>query len=202
MKTILMLTTVTAFFIASAVNAASSSEESNVTLEDVIEDEDHVFLPHIGGLFGVVDPGNLATDASIHFGVDMGFQPVNQFGLGLSLTYYSDRKNNPNGYIDSSLFPVLVETSYHFSKYSNLKALSGFHIGTKQGFIFKNEEVSTINATTVNNSSLGFGIGPLVGYDYMISDKFSLGGEFNYVFVIDNKNYNMANLSAALKYWL
>lgn len=142
--------------------------------------------PHIGLTAGVVNSN--ATDKTMpEYGLDLGFQPVVPFGVGLEAS--SSQQPSENG-IETNRTSVLAKASYNFGGDTP---------------IFRHSYVGVAAGTILRDSGSGFAAGPLVGFDIPLSNRqdsspLSLGAAAKYLFT-DNNEPETLSANGVLKYW-
>ncbi len=149
-------------------------------------------IPHawVGGLFGLSVPSADSTSARGMYGITLGAKIGDNLGVGGY--YLSSQKDESGGKFNYDLFGVQV--SYHFDGDAT-GAWFGGRIGT-----------SKVNVGPSNFSPMN--IGAVAGYDYLLAQHLSLGGEVNWMSIPDAssglsslKGFSTLNFLAALKFW-
>jgi hypothetical protein len=145
-------------------------------------------IPHawVGGLFGLSVPNADNSSSRGMFGITGGAKIGDNLGVGgYSL---SSQKDETFGKFNYDLFGVQV--SYHFDGDAT-GAWFGGRIGT----------------TKVDSGALNFSpmnIGAVAGYDYLLAQHISLGGEVSWMSISESsplKSFSTLNFLAALKFW-
>jgi hypothetical protein len=144
-------------------------------------------IPHawVGGLFGLAVPNYDNTSSRGMFGVTLGAKLGDNLGIGAY--YLSSAKDENAGRFNYDLFGV--QLSYHFDGDAT-GAWFGGRVGTSK--IDVGQTYSPMN------------IGAVAGYDYMLTDHLSLGGEVNWMSISESaplKSFSTLDFLAALKLW-
>lgn len=145
-------------------------------------------IPHawVGGLFGLAVPNADHSTTRGMFGVTLGAKLGDNLGLG---AYYTSSAKDEDtvGRFNYDLFGV--QLSYHFDGEAS-GAWFGGRIGT-----------SKIDVGTTYSP---MNIGAVAGYDYLLTDHLSLGGEVNWMSISESsplKSFSTLDFLAALKIW-
>lgn len=141
----------------------------------------------VGGLFGLTVPSYNGTQARGMYGITAGAKVGTEFGLGVY--FLSSQKRESIGDFNFDLYGVQV--GYHFEGEANGVFIAG-RVGTSK---------IAVNGTT-NASPMNFGA--VVGYDYMLMEHASLGGEVSYMSIASaasTESFTTLNFLAALKLW-
>lgn len=141
----------------------------------------------VGGLFGLTVPSYNGTQARGIYGLTAGAKIGTEFGVGVY--YTSSQKRETIGDFNFDLYGV--QAGYHFEGEANGVFIAG-RIGTSK--------LSVAGATNV--SPMNFGA--VVGYDYMLFDHASLGGEASYMSIASaagTEGFTTLNFLASLKLW-
>jgi len=145
-------------------------------------------IPHawVGGLFGLAVPNADNTSTRGMFGLTAGAKLGDNLGVG---AYYltANKDENTIGRFNYDLYGV--QLSYHFDGEAT-GAWFGGRIGT-----------SKID-TGATYSPMNFGV--VGGYDYLLIDHVSLGGEINWMSISESaplKSFSTLDFLAAVKFW-
>ncbi len=141
----------------------------------------------VGGLFGLTVPSYNGTQARGMYGLTAGAKVGTEFGVGVY--YLSSQKRESIGDFNFDLYGVQV--GYHFEGEANGVFIAG-RIGTSK---------IAVNGTT-NASPMNYGA--VVGYDYMLVEHVSLGGEVSFMSIASaasTESFTALNFLAALKLW-
>jgi hypothetical protein len=148
----------------------------------------------MGGTFGLLVPSAVNTTSRTGFGVQGGAKLGTELGIG---AYYvsSTKSESVNG----------VATDFNFDLFG---AQAGYHFeGEAQGAYFAGRlGLSKVKSGTTNFSPAHFGV--LVGFDRLVGEFFSVGGELSYMVItgsdVDGKRLDQNGIlgfSAAAKFW-
>lgn len=149
----------------------------------------------VGGIFGLAVPNADDTTSRAIYGLTGGAKIGSELGVGV---YYltsqkdEDLTGGVKGKFDFDLYGV--ELAYHFEGEAK-----GVYLGGRLG-------TSKVRVGTPlgNVSTSPFHWGLVAGYNHMIGDHFSIGGEANFMSVAeaDNiKSFNTLNFLATGKLW-
>lgn len=153
---------------------------------------------YVGAVLGMSVPNADDTSARPMFGIIGGARLDGELGIG-------------GFYLASSKDETInsVEVPFDYSLYG---MEGSFHLeGVAEGaFLFARVGLakveSKVAANSVNYSPMVWGLG--AGYDYFISENFSVGGEGSFLSVLkdgdpdgDLKSFVMLNFLAAAKFW-
>lgn len=148
----------------------------------------------IGGLFGVAIPNADDTSARTIYGATGGAKLGSELGIG---GYYltSQKEEDVRGIksqFDVDLYGV--ELAYHFEGEA-AGAYMGGRLGTSKVRVGPSGQTS---------STSPFHWGLVAGYNYMLGERFSLGGEANFMSVSSSTNvdsFSLLNFMATAKVW-
>ncbi len=141
----------------------------------------------VGGLYGLTVPSYNGTGARGIYGLTAGAKVGTEFGVGVY--YTSSQKRESIGDFNFDLYGV--QAGYHFEGEANGVFIAG-RIGTSK--------IAVNGATNVSPMN----VGAVVGYDYMLGDHLSLGGEISYMSIAASapiESFTTLNFLAALKLW-
>ena len=149
-------------------------------------------IPHawVGGLFGLAVPNYDGTTSRGMAGLTVGAKLGDNLGLGAY--YLSSSKDETGGRFNYDLYGI--QASYHFDG-DAVGAWFGGRIGTSK--IDASSSGISVSASPMN-------IGAVGGYDYMLTDHISLGGEVNWMSISESlpvKSFSTLDFLAALKLW-
>lgn len=146
-------------------------------------------IPHawVGGLFGLSVPNADNTSSRGMYGITLGAKLGDNLGLG---GYYMSSQKDESiiGKFNYDLFGV--QLSFHFDGDAT-GAWFGGRIGT-----------SKVNTTSGSYSPMN--LGAVGGYDYLLAEHISLGGEVNWMSISSaspQAGFSTLNFLAALKLW-
>ncbi len=138
---------------------------------------------HMGLETGMFNPTG-STGSSVEYGLNIGYQPVFPFGLGLEFTT-TELDNAAN----TQLTQLLLRGTYNLA--GDIPVLRHSYFGATAGPIF------------IENGDTEWAIGPVVGFDIPLqnrsSDFLSLGLQAKYLLISDADDSFGAGLN--LKYW-
>jgi hypothetical protein len=144
----------------------------------------------IGGLIGlglVNDGGFSATTGTVQdsmeltFGANFIYKVAPQIGVGASFHYMDLGTNSTNlmGFAITSTSKYMFFNAL-FNYY--VDSLSkGFWIGGRVGLV-NNTTTSTVATFTGSTTTGALNLGPAIGYDFMLSEMFSVGVDLSYLF--------------------
>jgi hypothetical protein len=146
-----------------------------------------------GGLFGLTVPNADGTTARPIFGITAGAKLGSEYGLGVY--YMSSTKKENAGKFDFDLYGV--EFGYHFEGDAK-----GVYFGGRLG-------TSKVNVQSASTSPFHWGV--MAGYNYMLGEHFSVGGEAGFMSVASSTDssavggridgFNLLNFVATGKFW-
>lgn len=144
-------------------------------------------IPHawVGGLLGISVPNYDNTTSRGMFGLTAGAKLGDNLGLGAY--YMTSSKDENGGRFNYDLYGV--QLSYHFDGEAT-GAWFGGRVGTSK--------------IDVGSSYSPMNIGAVAGYDYLLTDHLSLGGEINWMSISESsplKSFSTLNFLGALKLW-
>jgi hypothetical protein len=142
------------------------------------------YKPHVGLSYGVMMPEGSYSNDDV-FGLDIGFQPLIPFGLGLEYTMTNVDADGGGSFDRNDL---LVKGSYNFG--GDMAVIKHSFAGLGLGASF-------------NDGGTDWVMAPLVGFDIPLSDSLehvSLGAAAKYS-IYEGSQPDSLSLSAALKYW-
>lgn len=158
--------------------------------------EDHA--GNIGASYGISVPDYSGTTSRSILGLQGTAKLGTEWGLG---GYYlssskSETSNNTTGDFGYQLYGV--KGTYHFEGEAR-----GVYLGGMIG-------VSKVHAINYDTSPSHYGV--LAGYDKMLGEMFSVGGEFSYISIggssttyngasKDVNSFNTLNFSVGVKFW-
>lgn len=156
-----------------------------------------------GGAYGFEVPTKNGVSQRSIYGITAGAKIGSEFGLGGYYFSSGGADNGAIGMLDTKYYGI--EVSYHFEGEAR-GAYLGLRFGiTKVDFGLSPNEVS----------ASPFHTGIIAGYNYMISDSLSIGGDFGYYMVSKGEatsqatgatqsldGYSTLNFMATLKAWL
>lgn len=138
---------------------------------------------HMGLTTGMFNPSG-SMGSSLEYGLNVGFQPVVPFGLGLEFTT-TELDNS----VDTQLTQLLLRGTYNLA--GDIPVLRHSYFGVTGGPLF------------IEDGDTEWAIGPLVGFDIPLqersSDFLSLGLQAKYLLISDADDSFGAGLN--LKYW-
>ncbi len=140
----------------------------------------------VGGLLGLTVPDANDTSSRGMWGLTAGAKLGSEWGIGAY--YLNSSKNEDFGKFDLNLYGV--QFGYHFEGEANGVFIAG-RIGT-----------SKIDRNGADLSPTNLGV--VAGYDYMLGEHFSLGGEASFMSVgKDNgfDSFTLLSFLGAAKLW-
>jgi hypothetical protein len=145
-------------------------------------------IPHAwaGGLFGLSVPNADDTTSRGMYGITAGAKLGDNLGLGAY--YLTSHKDESSTQFNYDLYGV--QLSYHFDGEAS-GAWFGGRIGTSK-------------VTVGADSKSPLNIGVVGGYDYMLVDHLSIGGEVNWMSISEASpisGFSSLDFLAALKLW-
>lgn len=140
---------------------------------------------HAGVMTGISSPKG-DQDTSPNFGIDVGYQPAENFGAGLEV-FTAEQDDAAENQRTTGLF----KGTFHLG--GDIPVLNTAYLGAGAGPIFLDNKVN-------------WGLAPMAGFDVPLSsaqnDFLSLGLNARYVFTSDEAETPNEFISAiALKYW-
>jgi hypothetical protein len=139
---------------------------------------------------------------SVGYGLDMGFQPVIPFGLGLQALFYNSSYDVTGGRVGIKRAEVMAKVTYNMGGESLLTKYS--YVGAKFGVLFTTPYFDNGTVTNGNNYTR-FGIAPAIGFDAPFAgdrDQWTAGIDLSYLFVVGPEtNQDTFQALAAIKYW-
>lgn len=147
------------------------------------------FKPHVGILTGFA---NTADDfgSAVNYGIDVGYQPVVPFGLGFELSRFTTSADLGGGLKeDLSRTKAIVRTTYNLG--GTTPVIRSSYVGIGVGPVFDSRADSTYTKLGVN---------PLVGFDYPVDPRFTLGLSANYL-IIPGTTPDTWGANGMVKYW-
>jgi Outer membrane protein beta-barrel domain len=138
-----------------------------------------------GGLLGLTVPDADDTSSRGIWGLTAGAKLGSEWGIGAY--YLTSHKNEDFGKFDFDLYGV--QFGYHFEGEANGVFIAG-RIGT-----------SKIEAGGLDESPTNIGV--VAGYDYMLGEHFSLGGEASFMNISgdDIESFTLLSFMGAAKLW-
>ncbi len=154
--------------------------------------EDHA--GNVGVSYGLAVPDYTGTTSRSLLGLQGTAKLGSEWGLGGY--YLTSNKTESGGDVTFQLYGI--KGTYHFEGDAR-----GVYFGGMVG-------VSKLQVTTVDTSPTHYGV--LAGYDKMLGDMFSVGGEFSYIMIgsssttlsganVALKSFNTLNFSVGVKFW-
>lgn len=161
------------------------------TLPEVTPVENEAgFRPHFGILAGVSTPEG-SFDTGAEYGIDVGFQPVIPFSLGIE---FNQANYDADAGDDFSRSSFLLKGAYNFG--GNIVVLKDSYIGLGAGLLV--EDVGP--ATTTYG-----GLMPNLGFDIptfqIKEDWVSLGANARYLITGSENAPDVFAVNGVLKYW-
>lgn len=138
---------------------------------------------HVGLMTGINHPeGN--HGATPELGIDIGYQPLIPFGLGLELSTSKFASTDNENYKRTTL---LARGTYNFG--GSTPVIKYSYVGFAAGAVFLNDGTE-------------LGLAPVLGFDVPLTEDhaYSLGFTAKYLFVT-SKDPDSLITSASLKYW-
>lgn len=173
---------------SSTMRAEQTPAESTVStaMPDMTRESLSANKWHAGVTSGISSPERDEISNSAAFGLDVGYQPTENFGLGLDA--FTTRQDDA--------FEEQRTTGLFNAKYvigGDIPVINKTYIGAGAGPIFVSNKVRWAGA-------------PMLGFDVPLSSKtsdyLSLGANAKYIFTTDNADAPRELASAlALKYW-
>jgi opacity protein-like surface antigen len=158
------------------------------------------YRPTIGLLGGYADQ-NGPIHAAVVYGAEFAYQPWVPFGVGIEVTHFAASKGDLDGGEDYEFYrtAVLVKGTYNFG--GEIPVLRNTYIGGKIGVVFDKEDTS-VDYFSLEQSRTRFAFAPVIGMDFMVCEKISVGAQFSYLFTVGPEiAYNTFNALAVVKYW-
>ena len=156
----------------------------------------------IGGMGGIFVPSSSGTSARPGFGLIAGAKLGSE--LGLAGYYMTNSQDETQSGVKSRFGYDLygVQASYHFEGEAQ-----GAYFGLRLGLSKVSQAVLSQGV-----SSSPYHVGVVAGYDHMIWDLFSLGGEISYISIgqadvtvsgqnLKTDSFNSLNLLGSVKFW-
>lgn len=160
-------------------------QKSNIFVQPKAIEQKSQYKPHVGIFAGVASPEG-SYDRSSEIGLDVGYQPIIPFGLGI--LYSHSNLDQTNGGSDAR-DEVLAKLTYNFG--GDLPIIKNSFVGAGVGASFTNGEAMLISA-------------PLIGFDIDIAQinetKLSLGANARYV-IYEGTNPDSGSISGVAKLW-
>jgi hypothetical protein len=123
-------------------------------------------------------------------GAEGGYRLDPTWGVGGYLTYLSQGITVAGTSYNTSFTTLAAQGMYFFAD-----SLDGLRVGLDAGLGF-----SSTNQPAASGST-GFIIGPMAGYDYILSNQISVGAEGDLLFNTASSSSANLQLFAAVKYW-
>lgn len=143
---------------------------------------------YVGGLVGMIKPDlEQNTEAKLGFGLRAGAMVGDEYSIG----GYLQRWAKSEGGLDMSLTPILFDLNFY------MDGMAGPYFGGRLGFVQESIKLGTV---TVTETETGAGIQG--GYNFPMSDAFTLGMEASLIHVFgDPKEYNLLNFMGTATFW-
>ena len=139
-----------------------------------------------GGLLGLTVPSANGTTSRSQYGLTAGAKVGTELGVGV---YYLSSQKTEDGI-----------GAYNFDLYG---AQVGYHFEGEADGVFIAGRIGTSKVGPNNLSPMNIGV--VAGYDYLLSEHLSLGGEVSYMSIAASGNqggFTTLGFLAALKLWL
>lgn len=144
----------------------------------------------VGGLLGITVPDTDGVSSRSIWGLTAGAKLGSEWGVGAY--YLNSSKNEDFGKYDLNLYGV--QFGYHFEGEANGVFIAG-RIGTSK------IEVGGADFSPTN-------LGVVAGYDYMLGEHFSLGGEASFMTIASDsgagarsESFTLLSFMGAAKFW-
>jgi hypothetical protein len=183
----------------SFVNASALAGDAPDSTFPKPQHVDNTLRPTIGILGGYGEQIGPIRPA-IEYGADFSYQPLVPFGAGIEVTHFQALRDVPDP-VAFSFYrtAVLFKGTYNFG--GEIPIIRNSYLGLKIGAVFDKEDTSVGSA---NNeiSRTRFAFAPVLGADFMVAEKWSLGCQFSYLFTVGPEAvYDTLSVLAAVKYW-
>ncbi len=140
---------------------------------------------YVGALLGIGMVNN-SGGTNFTYGLGGGYKFMPDWSVGADFTYNSFTVPSP---LTANLSLILANIKYYFG--------SGGFAGLKLG-----EGTVSYSGTGSPGSASNLAWGPTVGYNYIFTDKWSVGGEANLIWISNsNPGVSVFQILANLKYW-
>lgn len=142
--------------------------------------------PHVGVMVGVANPEG-SYRSSGEYGIDVGYQPLIPFGLGLEITG-SAIESDAGDRLDRT--GILAKATYNFG--GETVVIRDSYVGLGLGAALKSDGTDLVSA-------------PLVGFDIPINrekgrNMFSLGANAKYI-IVGSSDPDTLSVNGVVKYW-
>jgi hypothetical protein len=182
-----------------AMNSYAVDENASKTFPTPQSAEDaHAY--HVGVVGGYVDP-NGELKGSVGYGVDLGFQPVIPFGIGLQALFYNASTDITGGRAGIKRTEVMARLSYNLG--GETPIIRNSYLGVKFGAVFTKPYFEPTGAGSIDGDNYTrFGIAPAIGFDIPFARGWTAGLDASYLFVVGpEKQQDTVQVLAAVKYW-
>ncbi len=140
-------------------------------------------------------------DVNLGYGLSAGLKFHEEYSAGLyfltstSEASFGATASLPATVVENRVSFYGVEGDYHF-----LGTLEGLRAGVRVGLSTKATTTSPQGVASVSQSDTDFALGPQLGYDFMISEQISVGGEANIFFVLGGDSFNVIHALGTAKF--
>jgi hypothetical protein len=142
----------------------------------------------VGALLGA---SFISSTTQFTLGIEGIHKIMPPWGVGATLTYYNAGTTLPNNTNYSNRFVTITAQAF----YMFAEALEGLRVGAQGGLGIATTDIPGASGST------DFIFGPTAGYDYVVANQFSVGGEGTIYFTTATNGSTLFQVLGAVKYW-
>jgi hypothetical protein len=151
---------------------------------------------YFGGLLGLAIPSTSGASLRLTYGANGGYNLSQDWTVGAFVLTSSESATvtvSGSGSVSTSQRTSFFGVEGH---YNLSQVAKGAHAGLKVGLV-----TDSASTSKTSSSNTDVTIGPKIAYDYELDPTWSVGGEFNTMFILKDNSSTVINFLGVVKFW-